>query len=78
VSRRRKMGRPRKRRRNYQREYEMSKQNGKQPVGPPSGSQNSLTHGVIAFRNQVKRRARRGRSLIDRRSTAGRNAVAIG
>jgi hypothetical protein len=32
----------------------------------------------VAFRNQVKRRSRRGRSLIDRRSVAGKNAVAIG
>jgi hypothetical protein len=56
----------------------MSKQNGDRPVGPPKGSQNGLSHGIIAFRNGVKRRARRGRSLIDRRSAAGKNAVAIG
>ena len=51
--------------------------NGKRPMGPPKGNQNRLTHGLVAFRNGVHRRARRGRSLIDRRSTAGRNAVAV-
>jgi hypothetical protein len=52
--------------------------NGKRPRGGQNGNQNGLSHGVVAFRNQVKRRSRRGRSLIDRRSTAGKNAVAIG
>jgi hypothetical protein len=51
--------------------------NGKRPVGAPKGSQNSLTHGIVAFRNKVSRRARRGRSVIDRRSAAGKNAVAF-
>jgi hypothetical protein len=47
-------------------------------MGPPKGNQNHLTHGLVAFRNGIHRRTRRGRSLIDRRSTAGKNAVAIG
>jgi hypothetical protein len=53
----------------------MATSNGK---GAPKGNQNRLTHGLVAFRNQIKRRVRRGRSLIDRRSAAGKNAVAIG
>src|SRR5262249_34168011 len=48
-----------------------------QPRGAPKGNQNALTHGVRAFENQVARRARRGRSLIDRRTQAGKNAVAV-
>jgi hypothetical protein len=55
----------------------MSKGNGDRPAGAPVGSQNGLSHGIVAFKNQVKHRARRGRSLIDRRSTAGRNAFAM-
>jgi hypothetical protein len=51
--------------------------NGKRPPGAPDPGANRTTHGIVAFRNEVKRRVRRGRSLIDRRSTAGRNAVAI-
>jgi hypothetical protein len=47
-------------------------------AGPPNGNQNALSHGIVTFRNQVKRRARNGHSLIDRRSRAGRNAVAVG
>jgi hypothetical protein len=50
---------------------------GKRPVGAPKGSRNALTHGLVAFRNQVKRRVRRGRSLIDRRTTAGIHALAV-
>jgi hypothetical protein len=45
--------------------------------GAPKGNQNRLTHGLVAFQKEIKRRTRRGRSLIDRRSTAGRNAVAM-
>jgi hypothetical protein len=52
--------------------------NGKRPRGGQNGNQNRLTHGLVAFQNKVKRRSRRGRSLIDRRSAAGKNAVAIG
>jgi hypothetical protein len=55
----------------------MSKNPNKQPVGAPVGSQNGLSHGVVAFKNQIKRRARRGRSLIDRRTGAGQNAMAV-
>jgi hypothetical protein len=50
---------------------------GEHPVGAPKGSQNGLSHGIVAFKNQVKRRAHRGRSVIDRRSAAGKNAVAF-
>jgi hypothetical protein len=78
MSRRKKLGRPRKRRRNYKREYEMAHSNGDRHVGAPKGSQNGLSHGIFAFRNQVKRRARRGRSLINRNTRAGKNAVATG
>jgi hypothetical protein len=53
----------------------MSSSNGK---GAPKGNQNALSHGLVAFRNGIHRRTRRGRSLIDRRSAAGKNAVAIG
>jgi hypothetical protein len=60
----------------------MSNSNGKtpdkRPNGAPRGNKNALTHGVIALRNQVRRRIRRGRSLIDRRTAAGKNAVAFG
>src|SRR4029453_1761679 len=34
-------------------------------------------HGLVAFQNKIHRRTRRGRSLIDRRSAAGKKAVAI-
>lgn len=52
----------------------MPSSNGK---GAPKGNHNALTHGLVAFRNGVHRRTRKGRSLIDRRSTAGRNAFAM-
>jgi hypothetical protein len=52
--------------------------NGKRPRGAPDGNQNALTHGLVALQNKIRRRSRRGRSLIDRRSAAGKNAVAIG
>jgi hypothetical protein len=77
MSRRRRRGPPRKRRRNYKREYEMSKNPIKEPVGAPIGSQNGLSHGIVAFKNQVKRRVRRGRSLIDHRTVAGQNAIGL-
>jgi hypothetical protein len=51
---------------------------GKRPRGGQNGNQNRLTHGLVAFQNKIHRRTRRGRSLIDRRSAAGKNAVAIG
>src|SRR4030095_15755419 len=47
-------------------------------AGAPDGNQNALSHGLVAFRNRAHRRTRKGRSLIDRRSAAGKNAVAIG
>src|SRR4029434_2954458 len=53
----------------------MASSNGK---GAPKGNQNRLSHGLVAFQNKIHRRSRRGRSLIDRRSAAGKNAVAIG
>jgi hypothetical protein len=54
----------------------MDNGNGKRPVGAPKGNQNRLTHGVLAYRNQYKRQRHR-RSLIDRRTAAGKNAVAV-
>jgi hypothetical protein len=47
-------------------------------AGAQNGNQNALGHGLVAFRNGVHRRTRKGRSLSDRRSAAGKNAVAIG
>jgi len=77
MGRHKKLGRPRKRRRDYQREHQTALDGQDRHVGPPKGSQNGLSHGVVAFRNQVKRRSKRGRSLIDRRCAAGKNAVAM-
>jgi hypothetical protein len=54
----------------------MDDNNGKRPRGAPKGNQNGLSHGVVAYRNQFKRQRHR-RSLIDRRTTAGKNAVAV-
>lgn len=45
--------------------------------GAPKGDENRLIHGVVAFRRQVKRRAKRNRSLIDKRTKAGRAAAEI-
>jgi len=55
----------------------MSKVNGNRPVGAPDPWANATSHGIVAFKNEVKRRARRGRSLIDRRTKAGQNALAV-
>jgi hypothetical protein len=49
--------------------------NGKR-MGPPWGNQNRLTHGIVAFQNRYQRQRHR-RSLIDRRTKAGQNAVAV-
>jgi hypothetical protein len=54
----------------------MDDSNGKRPRGAPNGNQNALSHGVVAYRNQFKRQRHR-RSLIDRRTAAGKNAVAV-
>jgi hypothetical protein len=54
----------------------MDDSNGKRPRGAPNGNQNALSHGVVAYRNQFKRQRHR-RSLIDSRTTAGKNAVAV-
>ena len=54
----------------------MDDSNGKRPRGAPIGNQNALSHGVVAYRNQYKRQRHR-RSLIDRRTAAGKNAVAV-
>jgi hypothetical protein len=83
TGRHKKRGPKRKPKRDYQREREHMLANkldpsNARPVGAPDPVANATSHGVIAFRNQVKRRSRRGRSLIDRRSAAGKNAVAIG
>src|SRR5262245_54838562 len=75
MARHKRRGPPRKPRRNYKREYEMSLRADKQPVGAPNGSQDGLSHGIVAFKNEVKRRARRGRSLIDRRTKGGRTLL---
>jgi hypothetical protein len=50
--------------------------NGKHP-GAPRGNQNHLTHGLVALRDQIHRRTRRGRSLIDRRSRIGQEALSL-
>src|SRR5262245_58187557 len=47
------------------------------PVGAPDPRANATSHGIVAFKNQVKRRLRRNRSLIDRRTKAGQNAFAV-
>src|SRR5678816_166793 len=75
--RRTRLGRPRKRRRDYHREWIMSQQAEKQPVGPPPGSQNGLSHGIIAFKNRANRIGKRGKSVIDQRTTSGQNAIAM-
>jgi hypothetical protein len=51
--------------------------NGKRPVGPPKGSRNHETHGIMTFKNAVQRRMRRGRSVIDKRSKEGQRAEAF-
>ena len=51
--------------------------NGQKRRGPPLGSQNGRTHGLRCLQNEIRKRVRKGRSLIDRRSKAGRNAVAV-
>jgi hypothetical protein len=47
------------------------------PPGAPDPGANRTTHGIVALRNQIKKRTRRGRSLIDRRTAAGQNALAM-
>ena len=47
------------------------------PVGAPDPRANATSHGIVAFKNQVKRRLSRNRSLIDRRTKAGQNALAV-
>jgi hypothetical protein len=54
----------------------MTKPTGNPPGAPDPGA-NRTTHGIVKFEAQVKRRLRRGRSLIDRRSKAGQNACAM-
>jgi hypothetical protein len=53
----------------------------KRPVGAPPGANNgntsAETHGLVTFGNAVKRRTKRGRSLIDKRTAAGQNAFAM-
>jgi hypothetical protein len=53
-----------------------TKQTGHPPGAPDPGA-NRTTHGIIAFRNRVKRRRRNGRNVIDRRLASGQNAVAM-
>src|SRR5215468_10481800 len=47
------------------------------PVGAPDPRANATSHGIVAFKNQVKCRLSRNRSLIDRRTKAGQNALAV-
>jgi len=55
--------------------------NGKRPVGRPpesaKGNKYAETHGIVTWRNAVKRRQRNSRSIIDRRTTAGQHALAM-
>lgn len=46
-------------------------------AGAPNGNHNHESHGIVTFQKQRWRRERRGRSLIDMRSAAGKNAVAV-
>ena len=43
----------------------MSKRPDKQPVGAPLGSQNGLPHGIVAFKNEIKRKDQT-RTFVDR------------
>jgi hypothetical protein len=47
------------------------------PPGAPDPGANRTTHGIVAFKNTVKRRKRNGHDVIDRRSKSGQNAVAM-
>jgi hypothetical protein len=81
MGRHKKRGPKRKPKRDYQREYMMSKFSGNS-VGAPDPHANATTHGVVAFKNQVKRRTRRGRSLIasdliSRRESGVRNGFTL-
>jgi len=60
MGRHKKRGPKRKPRRDYQREYMM--RNDGNPVGAPDPCANATSHGIVAFKNTVKRRVRRGRS----------------
>ena len=51
--------------------------NNKRSRGAPKSNVNGEVHGVLSLRTKIWRRARRGRSLIDQRCQAGRNAVAM-
>ena len=54
----------------------MTKPTGNPPGAPDPGA-NRTTHGIVKWENQVKRRIKRRRSLIDRRTSAGQNAMAV-
>jgi|SRR5215813_8579791 len=49
----------------------------KNPVGPPRGSQNHKTHGLVALQSGIKRRVRRGRDRIDKRTNEGKEALSM-
>jgi hypothetical protein len=82
MGRHKKRGPKRKPKRDYQRERahmlanKLDPQNAR-PVGAPDPVANATSHGVVAFKNRMMRKARRGKSLIDRRTVAGQNAIAV-
>jgi len=45
--------------------------------GAPKGNKFHETYGIVTWRNGVKRRRRKGRSVIDRRGAAGQNAMML-
>jgi hypothetical protein len=48
---------------------------GKRSGGAPKGNSHALTHGLVALRNEIKRRTRRGRDRIDKRTAEGKEAL---
>jgi hypothetical protein len=47
------------------------------PKGANKGNRSHETHGIVTFQKAVQRRIRKSRSVIDRRCTAGKSAVAM-
>ena len=45
--------------------------------GGPEGNKFAESHGIVTWRNEMKRRAKKGQSVIDMRSTAGKHATAM-
>jgi hypothetical protein len=46
-------------------------------IGAPKGNKFHESHGIVTWRNGVKRRIRKHRNVIDQRCIAGKNAVAM-